>query len=50
MKKKKIVKVIGIILGLVIICGVIGISYFTGVSVFNGSMQMVNTKKMYLSL
>lgn len=44
MKKRKIFKVIGVVLGIVIVAGIIGTCYFTGQSVFNGSMQMVDNE------
>jgi hypothetical protein len=44
MKKKKILSIIGVTLGLVLVVGILGFSYFTGISVFNGSMQLVNNE------
>lgn len=44
MKKKRIIRILGITLGFVIVSGIIGTCYFTGISVFNGSMQMVDNE------
>lgn len=44
LKKKKVLRIIGIIVGLIIVAGIIGTCYFTGISVFNSSMQMVDNQ------
>lgn len=40
MKKKKIFKIFGLTLCVVLLFGIIGTCYFIGISVFNGSMQL----------
>ena len=44
LKKKRILKTIGIIFGITILFGIIGTCYFTGISVFNGSMQLADNE------
>ncbi|WP_353097178.1 hypothetical protein [Tissierella praeacuta] len=44
MSNKKILKIIGIIVGVVIVIGIIGVCGFTGVSVFNNTTQLVNNE------
>lgn len=43
-KKKKILKLIGIIFVFIMAVLIIGTGYFTGISVFNGSMQMMDNE------
>lgn len=42
MKKKKILTIIGITLGLILVIGIIGTCYYTGLTVFSNSMQLVD--------
>lgn len=41
---KKIIKITGIVVGVIILIGIIGTCYYTGLSVFNSSMQMVDNE------
>jgi len=42
MKKRKILTIIGIALGLILVIGIVGTCYYTGVAVFSNSMQLVD--------
>lgn len=42
---KKVLKIAGIVIGVIIIVGIIGVSYYSGVYVFNGSMQLSNNEE-----
>jgi dipeptidyl aminopeptidase/acylaminoacyl peptidase len=45
MKKKKILSIIGIILGLILVIGIVGTCYYTGIAVFSNSMQLVDNDR-----
>lgn len=44
MRKKRILAIVGVIIGLILIAGIIGSCYFTGIAVFNNSMQLVDNE------
>lgn len=42
MKKKKVLTIFGIALGLILVIGIAGTCYYTGIAVFSNSMQLVD--------